>query len=79
MFKRRPEDVLPTSNQQDHRSMVDIEDIGEINEDMIKLKERISKCRRSHRNFKVEMTKQRDFLKRLEDKINLLDDFITNL
>ena len=71
--------MLPTSNQQDHRNIVDIEDIGEINEDMIKLKERISKCRRSQRNFKVEMTKQRDFLKRLEDKINLLDDFITNL
>ena len=80
MYTLRPKEVLPTSklsHQNESRDIV--QDISDINKDIIKLKERLSKCQRSQKKFKVEITKQKDFLKTIEENINILDVYVTNL
>ena len=80
MYTLRPKEVLPTSklsHQNESRDIV--QDISDINKDIIKLKERLSKCQRSQKKFEVEITKQKDFLKTIEENINILDVYVTNL
>ena len=80
MYTLRPKEVLPASkliHQKEPRDIV--QDISDINKDIIKLKERLSKCQRSQKKFKVEITKQKDFLKTIEENINILDVYVTNL
>ena len=77
MIKLKPVEGIPSS-QLPH-SLRENKEIVEITEDLVKIKIRISNCRREERRLRADMTKQKDFLQMIEEEINDLDDFIKNV